>query len=335
MPVTTVWSAFDTFRKTTVDIDPDDTKKARASRDFLIEQLMKVGKTVSGFPILTGSYHYFGSFARKTKICPLDDIDLMIMLNGGGTTEVSTRNAFRYWLRMDDSTKPLASFLDSYGFVNSTRILNKIRDSMGSVQQYSKAEIRKSQQAVTLNLKSYSWVFDIVPAVPIADSTGTTIYYLIPDGSGEWIRTDPRKDSANMTATNVLHGGNLLPVMRLLKYWNNRTGNKSRLPSYYFETLVIRTFQNTQKIDSLQQGIKYFFDNGRTYLNMACPDPKGLGSNLDANISWDTKQKVGAVMCEAATAASYAMIYEGNGDHKNAIAWWRQVFGQGFPNYGA
>jgi len=276
----TVGGAFSTFRKITVDLDPEDTKKARSSRDFLIEQVAKVGNNVTGFPKLTGGNHHFGSFARRTKIRSLDDIDLMIILNGAGTAECQISSTpYHSWLRMDDKTKPLGSFLDSYSYVNSTRILTKIRDSMSSVSQYSKAEIRKSQQAVTLNLKSYPWVFDIVPAVAIADHAGKTIYYLIPDGDGKWIRTDPRKDSTNMTATNVQHGGNLLPVMRLLKYWNNRTGNKSRLPSYYFETLVIRTFQNTQMIRSLQQGIKYFFDNSRAHLNSFCPDPKGFGED--------------------------------------------------------
>ena len=331
----TVWGAFDTFRKTTVDLSLNDTEQARASRDFLITQLRNVGTSVPGFPTLPGKNHYFGSFARKTKICPLDDIDLMIILNGTGTTETQApSNHYRYWLHMDDKSKPLASFLDGYGYVNSTRILNKIRDSMASISQYSKAEIRKTHQAVTLNLKSYPWVFDVVPAVAITDGTGKIIHYLIPDGAGEWIRTDPRKDSENMTATNVQHGGNLLPIMRLLKYWNNRTGNKSRLPSYYFETLVIWTFQYTQTISSLQQGIKYFFDNGRTYLNIPCPDPKGLGPNLDANISWGTKQKIAAVMCETVTQIGYATMYEISGDHENAIYWWAQIFGPRFPNYG-
>lgn len=101
---------------------------------------------------------------------------------------------------MDDKTKPLASFLDAHGYVNSTRVLNKIRDSLPNVSQYSKAEIKKNHQAVVVNLKSYSWVFDVVPAVAINDVWGTGIsHYLIPDGAGEWIRTDPRKDATAAT----------------------------------------------------------------------------------------------------------------------------------------
>lgn len=330
----TVWGAFDAFRKTEVDIDPGITKIARSSRDFLVQQLLSVSRTTTSFPTFTGKYQHFGSFARRTKIRPLNDIDLMIELNGAGTREHQTSTFNKYWLRMDDKTKPLAGFLDDYGYVNSTRVLNKISNSLGSISQYSKAEIRKTKQAITLNLKSYDWVFDIVPAIAVANADGGTTHYLIPDGSGEWIRTDPRVDSKNMTNANVQHGGNLLPVMRLLKYWNNRVGTKSRLPSYYFETLVLNTFQYVQSISSLQEGIKYFLNAGVFYLDISCADPKGLGSALDANITGDVKQKVANVMRQAATNASYAIMYEKNDDHKTAIYWWTQVFGSRFPSYG-
>ena len=47
----------------------------------------------------------------------------------------------------------------------------------------------------------------------------TVLPYLIPDGNGNWKKTDPRIDAANVTNLNQQHNGNILKVIRLAKYW--------------------------------------------------------------------------------------------------------------------
>src|SRR5262249_43762422 len=156
---------------------------------------------------------------------------------------------YTYRLKINSNTAPLALFSNDYNYANSTKILNKIKTSLASVSNYNKAEIKKTMQAVTLSLVSYDWVFDIVPAVPINNGSGGTAYYMIPNGSGEWILTDPRIDSTNVTGANSWHDGEFLPTMRLLKYWNLRT-HKPRLSSYYFENLALKVFRYATKITS-------------------------------------------------------------------------------------
>lgn len=54
-----------------------DTDDARASRDWLIGK-MNDFENDEVFPVsYPGSHIAFGSFARRTKISPLDDIDLI------------------------------------------------------------------------------------------------------------------------------------------------------------------------------------------------------------------------------------------------------------------
>jgi len=159
-------------------------------------------------------------------------------------------------------------------------------------------------------------------------------YYLIPDGTGEWMRTDPRVDSTNITRVNLRHDGKFLPILRLLKYWNNRTNNKPRLPSYYFETIVMKVFDYAPVTSGIPEGIKYFFTWGPGYLQGSCVDPKGLGPNLDASVSWETKSKISSAMKQAEDCASYALAYNQSGQNERAIHWWKQVFGPGFPSYG-
>jgi hypothetical protein len=192
--------------------------------------------------------------------------------------------------------------------------------------------LHKNQQAVTLDLLSYPWVFDVVPAVPIGDGN-RILYYLIPNGSGDWLRTDPRIDGDNITKANALHNGQFLPLIRLLKYWSNRPV-KPILGSYYFETLAIKVFSMATQISDYPEAIKYFFDACPTYISWSCQDPKGLGSNLDANYSADIKSKVIAAMQNDSQSAGYALMYKRMSDEKNAISWWGRVLGAGFPAYG-
>ncbi len=261
----------------------------------------------------------------------------MTLCRQSGTT-ASHYQGNTYDLKLTDSSAVLAYFSDNLGFysspeVNSTKILNKIRYHLGSIHNYRNADIKKTMQAVTLNLGSYDWVFDIVPALPVGDRYGNIEYYLIPDGKGKWIRTNPKIDSENVTRVNLKHDGNFLPIIRLLKYWNNRT-HKPRLPSYYFEYLAIKVFENSPKIASTPQAIKYFFDNCPSYIQLPCPDPKQLGANLDSSIDYNTKQKVISAMSQASQLAGNAIWYETKSSSSEALNAWRTIFGSKFPTYG-
>jgi len=310
------------------------TKTARASRDSLMAHLKTLAKNHPDFPRITGTCIPYGSFARSTKNRPLDDIDLLLLLVGTGTrAEHQSTDEFTYWLKITSSSAPQAAFPDDCGYVNSTKILNKIRSGLADVEKYYRAEIHKNTEAVTLELFSYDWVFDIVPAVPVGPEAGKISYYLIPDGSGDWKRTDPRIDDINVRRCNERHAGTFLPLVRILKCWNKRPVAPA-LPSYYLETLALRVFENAPPQPRLRDGVEYFFQNCSTYLWGECPDPKRLGPPLDKEVDNATKLKVDAAMKEAATRCGYALMYERSNDHKTAIYWWREVFGDEYPNYG-
>lgn len=336
----TVSGAFDRFRAEVVDLGPEVTRVGRTSRDYLVEQLKTVAAADRAFPTLAGGYLSFGSFARRTKIRPLDDIDLLLLLNGRGTTEVAVSGPNTCRLQVTGSSAPLAAYSDAPGFfsstkyVNSTRVLNAIKTGLTAVPNYRKAGIKRTGVAVTLNLSSREWVFDIVPALPVTDGQGRTTHYLMPDGTGQWMRTDPRTDSTNTTTVNTRHSGIFLPTLRLLKYWNRRT-TKPRLASYYFETVVLQTFASVPTNSDYPAAVKDFFDKGQTWLWETCPDPKGLGPALDASVDNVTKRKVAEAMKEAATWAGYALLYAQQSKPAEAISWWGRVFGSQFPTYGA
>lgn len=329
----TVNSSFDVYRSLSVDLDVEQVKTARKSRDYLVSQIQTVTNNDSYFPSLYGGYRSYGSFARSTKVRPLDDIDLLMLLNGKGTSSVQWSST-TYRLKVSESTTALKPLMNDDGYLNSTKVLNKFKSALASVANYRKADIKRNGVAVVLSLSSYDWVFDVVPSFPVGDGNNGTAYYLIPNGRGEWMRTDPRKDQDLITEVNKKHNGLLLPVIRLLKYWNSYRYSPPTISSYYLETMIMMSLRYSfSSLSSIKSAIPTVFNNLSSSVLTTCPDPKGLGDNLDAGMSWDTRQKVSNAAREMASYANYALDAENRGDHKTAIQYWSSIF-PNFPAYG-
>lgn len=331
----TVGSAFTEFRTYIVDLDLDETKKVRVSRDYLLEQLNNLARQLPDFPKINNNIG-FGSFARRTKIRPLDDIDLMILLDKKGTTaECFLFKQNTYSLKITDRESPLKIFADENGHINSIKLVNKFVSSLGQIPSYRNAEINRNKQAAVLNLTSYNWSFDIVPAFEIYDFWNKNVScYIIPDGKGNWMKTDPREDSSRVFARNEKHNKMFLPTLRLLKYWNNLDYNKKKLDSYYFEILVSKVFGNrTPQIKTLPEAIGYFFKNCPSYLMNSCPDPNGFGRALDSELEPKIRKEVKDEMLDALSLYDKALSYEKRQRQREAILLWHIIFGQKFPVY--
>ena len=110
--------------------------------------------------------------------------------------------------------------------------------------QYSKSEINRNLEAATLQLSTYDWNFDIVPCfITVVDESINRNYYIIPDGYGNWKKTDPRRDRDKVSKVNQAHDGNILNVIRAVKYWNRRPIMPS-MGSYLIETMIVYYYEN-------------------------------------------------------------------------------------------
>lgn len=74
---TSVNAAFSQFLNNTVNIPKSTSDSAKSSRDFLYGQIEALSNNNSFLRVATQYNINFGSFARKTKIKPLDDIDII------------------------------------------------------------------------------------------------------------------------------------------------------------------------------------------------------------------------------------------------------------------
>ena len=325
----TTAQAFDRFRQDLVDLNRDKVKKARQSRVYLQDQLVTMAKDYPDFPRITGDFMPFGSFARRTKVRPLDDIDMLVMLNGqDAQVQQSYWDTYICLVKITTDFSPLEPYIDEYGYVNSTKILNQFKSGLKRVSNYEKSEIKRTGVAVVLNLKSYEWAFDVVPALPVEDGAGSILYYLIPNGRGNWMRTNPRTDQDFITEANKNQNGYLLPLIRLIKYWNAKSRAAPKLMSYHLETLLINAFRygSPEVSSSIRWSVPDAFRNLASGIMINCPDPKGLGPNLDADMDWQTREKIRDAASQRAQYAGNALYYEQQGDHQEAIKWWRYVF---------
>lgn len=330
----TVNSAFDYFITNYVNLDKDETSDARGSRSWLVDQIHAFDGKVPDFPVLYSDIDiFFGSFERKTKKRELDDIDLIIGLSAQSSTYYEFTD--RVELTVSESATNLKKYLhDNSNKINSKKIINKFVSALANVPQYVKADIHRTQEAAVLNLKSYPWSFDIVPAFFTKPETSGKTFYLIPDGQGHWKKTDPRIDRARVITTNQKHSGNVLNVIRIMKYWNKRATMPS-MGSYLLENMILDYYDRKYDIASSYVFIEVAMILGHLHsaVYSAVYDPKGIQGDLN-DLSSDEKSKISNRALQDYSKAIEALKHQGNSDDESAIRKWIEVFGTFFPAYG-
>lgn len=326
---TTVNNAFAEFMKDTVNIDSTQTKTARASRDNLLANIKSFSGDSDFFSINGSRCLRFGSFERHTKLRPLDDIDLMICISGSDDRKYSYAGNGIYYMGANDTDIKNGLNTVYTNHLNSTKVINRFISKLYELSDYSKAEMHKNHEAATLKLKSYDWNFDIVPCFYC-----TGDFYLIPDGNGNWKKTDPRIDNARTSEINQSQNGHLLELIRLVKYWNNRRITYT-ISSYMLECMILNRYENMSTSDKWWIDVE--FRNTLQYLSMAIynsvNDPKGIQGDLNS-FSYSEKSKISEALSNAHSKAVEAFNLEAIvKDQKAAVKKWKEVLGLGFPDY--
>ncbi|MEK3979712.1 nucleotidyltransferase [Psychrobacillus sp. FSL K6-2836] len=316
-----------TFIKDKINLDPEVTKKARSSRDFLHEQLVALPEKTTNFPKLFSNRETFnyGSFSRRTKIRPLDDIDFMLLFSANGTTYFQDGGTIK--MIPPATAEELYVLRDDNGYLNSRKLLNKIRDNINKVSQYKNSDINTRKEVVTLKLISYDWTFDIVPAFKTSEESDGRSYYLIPDGNGHWQKTDPRIDQNRVTNLNKSIDYNVIEFIRIIKYCN-KVHSSLKLSSYLIENLVLDYFENDEGELWLTRPYQLmgFFKYLKSAIWSAVWDPKEIQGDLN-DLDLSKKYSVDSKANEFMAAVQDAIDFEDAKDYENADKKWRIVFG--------
>lgn len=328
---TTVNDAFDQFMKDSVRLDTSRSNVAKASKNNLVAEIEKFpddGKFLYLHPDVRIDY---GSFARKTKIRPLDDIDLMIILHAQGNWRTEYSDRFEISVP-NNATRQLALCNDGTNTLNSIKVINKFKEYLSKVSFYDKAEIKRNQEAVTLNLKSYEWVYDIVPCFitnPLPDGSS---FYLIPDGKGNWKATDPRVDQKRMVDVNAGQQVSVLDVVRLIKYWTKRP-TMPTMKSYFLESMILNYYASGVRSSKYPHAelptiFAYIFHN----VHKSLKDPKGFQDDIN-HLTNDERNSIQAKAKTDYHLSLEALKLESEGKMSEAIGKWIAIFGNEFPIY--
>lgn len=332
--VATVIAAFNEFQKRTVNLDATETTSARNSRDWLFEKIGEFPEKYEDFPLLyEGMSISYGSFSRRTKIRPLDDIDMISCLHATGATYTAySHDDVRITV---SSASRLHRFChDGSDDLNSRKVINRYVNALSDVSQYRRAEINRRGEAATLQLSSYDWNFDVVPAFFTNPEYDGRTYYLIPNGKGHWKKTDPRIDHERVARIDHSHNGHMLNVLRCVKYWQKRPTMVS-VPSYLLECMVVAHFEAKASVASefvdmeLAAVFRYIADA----ILSRVADPKSIQADINDLGLWDRYSIRDRALSDAIKADA-ARSLEMAQDMKGSINKWREIFGDEFPEYG-
>lgn len=210
------------------EVEPTSAQKASAQRSHShLRELLNTGQMARR---ITGSY-LSGSYSRDTAIRPIDDVDVIFEIS------VAQWNRQSLFLVYPPPDQVLESFANAIRY------------------RYPVSSVFGQRRSVRLSL--YHLDIDVVPAIP--DRT-RPLFISIPDrDASRWIVSAPRKHQAVAAEVNAAREGRFKPLVKLLKYWNGNLPETIRARSFAIETLATRLFR-TVSFDSLQAGLKYFWD---------------------------------------------------------------------------
>lgn len=247
-------------------------------------------------PISYQEHLLIGSLGRNTATSPVADIDLLTVF------DINTFSwAWRNWW-------------------TSAHFLHRVRRL--AHQESTVKKIGARGQAVRF---FYTDGLHVDVAAVLRHSNGG---FKIPDGSGGWLRTDPRRHEEYLNSRNKAVSGDLRQLIRFAREWNKEHGG--HLGSFHLEMLTARTFDALGT--NYRQALRDFFDYNRRRLSVT--DPAGYSGNLARRLSWDDVSTVKASLRKARDRADLALEAEERGDHAEAMRQWRIILGKKFPTYG-
>ncbi len=324
--------AFDEFMRDSVNLDPQDVSDAKDSKNHLVDIISSYDSD-DFFHLCQDFNEEFGSFARKTKMGILDDIDMMFGISADGATYNSNDNWQNVRVYGNYRVKQHRECMDEKtGLLNSRLVLNKFKDRLGQTYSTSDHPVRDGE-AVRLDL-TYDWSFDIVPCFQTVKESDGRNYFLIPNGYGGWKKTDPTKDRDFVWKVNKKHKGKVLPLVRLCKKWFE-VKNVRTPASYMIETAVVNYCNNRLVLSDY---IDLVFRDLLNYLIYAVyqriVDMKGIQYDVN-ELSDEEKETISFKAYKDYKKACLAISAElDENDQKKSIKLWGEIFGEDFPTYG-
>ena len=244
-----------------------------------------------------------GSYGRRTKTKPLKDVDIFCVLgeDEGHYLDEPSRNV------LEAFRKALAK---EYGEKVSTG-RRSVKVGFGLNETQAEGKIMS---------------IDVVPAF----SDGKAYKIPDPQTAADWTRTDPEIHAEEATAANKAFGGEWVPMVKMLKKWNN-VQSKPIKPSYLVEVMCLDLLCPPFSGGYVYE-LKAFFATAAARIHDDWEDPAGLGPPVSDEMTQALCQTAAQTLREAERNVSTAIQLAKQGKTSDALRIWREkVFGDMFP----
>lgn len=214
-----------------VSISQSARERASTTQKYLRQVLRSKSSYDSQFPfLLERSDEDFlgGSFARHTKIWPLDDIDLYVPLDGSQLVYLVHGVAQPFVVWSDDHSRQnrLTTFTKwmSGDSVDPGKLLAGFQEAIDESYTSSATTLHATsvnlQLSVAATSESDGISIDVVPCFRLSPKGAGESFYMMPNAHGGWMRTDPRKDNELSIKLHDFHHHTYRKAIRLVKFWN-------------------------------------------------------------------------------------------------------------------
>lgn len=289
----TVIQAFDAMRQG-LELTEPQRQAASAQQNVVREKLRQhLGGLARDF--LSGSY------ARRTAIRPLHDIDLFIVLDPRIHPDVAPSQ----WQQ------------------SSSACLSKIQGALARAYPNTTA-LKLQDRSVNIQFSGTEIGYDIVPA--FENRAGA---YLIPDrGRNAWIETNPEAQARVLVDANARAGDKLNPLIKMIKRWKDEHGVPLR--SFHLEVMSYGAFRAAPA--SYPEGVRALFGHLASAVLSACPNPVGVGPNIDAGMTQPERSMLWQKLQEAERTAARALQIDAASQTAGAHELWRALFGSAYKS---
>ncbi|MFW5879504.1 MAG: hypothetical protein ACOCUV_01635 [bacterium] len=344
----TVSGAFERLIQKELIITQGYREMASKSHIALREFLKKENERDCTFPVILSaadSDFIGGSYGRETKIWPLDDIDIYIPIDGYSLVYFDISGILPYEVITDNkiSTNPInSSRWYEFNAISSNKLIQEF--AVVLKRHYpDTVDVDPNGEAVSIRMKQGATKnedglgYDIVPCFLMRSKIpgNNEEFYLIPDGSDEWIRTNPRMDGLIADSLNKKNNGTYKKVIKMIKYWNKIKLN-GMLSSYYIEYAVYGIYAQKNRegkiLTKVSEGLaRSFYElnrvikigNQNSIVKGAPPIEPGFSSQIG--------KLTALTRCsEASNSANLAWKLERNNNELEAINVWKEIFGDSF-----
>lgn len=289
----TVKEAFHQFLS---DLNLTDAQQAAAS-----DQHVRLRNDLSRVVQLDPAHQTFlsGSYARKTAIRPLDDIDMFCVLLPTTTQRLS-------W--------------------TPSEALAYIEKALKDTNQGKTPKIQN--RSVNIAFTGTGIAYDVVPAFAAANG------YDIPDlRAGRWIRSNPKIHAEKATGANAGTDGDLKRLTKAVKQWNRGLPEDQQLRSFLLEVAAWDVL-TSKPADALVGLGDLLVGLGDRLAGGPVPEPARLGPNLDDDLVGAARTNAIARLRDAGKQVREAAKRAADGETEAAHYTLRTLFGQNYPERG-